>query len=165
MAQRLTFTLTGRDELSRVLNGTADSADRLRLRLSGINADADGQLRDLRGRFLAVDEATRRLGDSTHATRDSVANLKDEAGKLGEALRANLISLAPAAIPLVAGLAGSAAVLAGQLGAVTVAAGAYALALGPQIGAIAGAVEAEKAWQDAVSESGAASQEAAKAQA
>ncbi|MGW3166985.1 hypothetical protein ACWC9Q_29825 [Streptomyces sp. NPDC001142] len=165
MAQRLTFTLTGRDELSRVLNGTADSADRLRLRLSGINADADGQLRDLRGRYLAADEAARRLGDSTDATRDSLANLRDEGGKLGEALRANLISLAPAAIPMVAGLAGSAAALAAQLGAVTLAAGAYALALGPQIGAIAEAVEAEKKWQDAVAESGAASQEAAKAQA
>ncbi|MFF2009175.1 hypothetical protein ACFVWY_08890 [Streptomyces sp. NPDC058195] len=164
MAQRLTFTLAGRDELSRVLNGTADSADRLRLRLSGVTADADGQLRDLRGRFLAADEAARRLRDSSSATRDSLANLRDESHRLGESLRASLISLAPAAIPAVAGLASSATVLAGQLGAVTVAAGAYALALGPQIGAIAAAAEAQTAYQDAVEESGAASQEAAAAQ-
>ncbi|MDK0520393.1 hypothetical protein [Streptomyces sp. ML-6] len=164
MAERLTFTLTGRDELSRVLNGTADSADRLRLRLSGITADSDGQLRDLRGRFLGADDAARRLTDSSHGTRDSLANMSDAAGKLGEALKANLISLAPAAIPAAAGLAGSAAAVAAQFGAVAVAAGVYALALGPQISAIGEAAEAEKKWQDAVAESGAASQEAVKAQ-
>ncbi|WP_112469413.1 hypothetical protein [Streptomyces triticisoli] len=163
MAERLTFTLTGRDELSRVLNGTADSADRLRLRLSGISADADGQLRDLRGRFLSADEAARRLGDSTHGTRDSLANLRDEAGKLGESLKANLISLAPAAIPIAAGLAGSAAAVAAQFGAVAVAAGAYGLALAPQIGAIGEAIEAHDRYEDAVESSGKGSREAAKA--
>ncbi|MYU24013.1 hypothetical protein, partial [Streptomyces sp. SID8352] len=161
---RLTFTLTGRDELSRVLNGTADSADRLRLRLSGITADSEGRLRDLRGRYLSVTDAQNRLADSSHGTRDALGQLREESGKLGEALRSSLITLTPAAIPLVAGLAGSAAVLAGQLGAVTLAAGAYALALGPQIGAIAEATEAEKTWQAAVEESGATSQAAAQAQ-
>ncbi|MFB7597263.1 hypothetical protein [Streptomyces sp. NPDC056160] len=164
MAERLTFTLTGRDELSRVLNGTADSADRLRLRLAGINADSDGQLRDLRGRFLAADDAARRLGDSTHATRDSVRNLGDEAGKLGEALKANLISLAPAAIPATAALAGAALHLSGQLGATAVAAAAYGLALKGQIAGITDAVEAQQKYDDAVRTSGRNSQEAVKAQ-
>lgn len=164
MAERLTFTLTGRDELSRVLNGTADSADRLRLRLAGITADADGRLRDLRGRFLSVDEAIRRLGDPADAARDALANLRDEAGRLGEAVRSNVVSLLPAAIPAAAGLASSAAVLAGQLGAVAVAAGAYALALGPQISAIGEALEAQEKYEQAVEESGATSQEAIKAQ-
>ena len=164
MAERMTFTLTGRDELSRVLNGTADSADRLRLRMSGITADADGRLRDIQGRFLTVDEAQRRLADTTAGTRAAFRSLSDETGRLGEALKANLISLAPAAIPATAGLAGSAAALAGQFGAVALAAGAYALALGPQIAKIGEASEAQKKYEDAVETSGATSQEAVKAQ-
>ncbi|MGA5076258.1 hypothetical protein ACPC37_01325 [Streptomyces griseoincarnatus] len=164
MAERLTFTLAGRDELSRVMNGTADSADRLRLRLAGISADADGSLRDLQGRFLSLADAQRLVDDRTGQVRHSMTSLSDEMGKVGDAVKANLISLLPAAIPMAAGLAGSAAVLAGQLGAVGVAAGAYALALGPQVSALAEAVEAQTKYQDAVDASGATSQEAIKAQ-
>ncbi|MBL3670644.1 hypothetical protein JL475_32685 [Streptomyces sp. M2CJ-2] len=164
MAERLTFTLAGRDELSRVLNGTADSADRLRLRMAGITADSDGQLRDLQGRFVSVDEAQRRLGDRTDIVRRRFTALSGEADKLGDAIKANLISLAPAAIPATAGLAGSAAALAGQFGAVAVAAGVYALALGPQIGKIGEARDAQEKYEQAVAASGRGSQEAAKAQ-
>ncbi|NJP73738.1 hypothetical protein, partial [Streptomyces sp. C1-2] len=164
MPERLTFTLTGRDELSRVLNGTADSADRLRLRLAGITADSDGQLRDLQGRYVSVADAQRRLAGETDNTRHSFAGVRDEAGKLGEALKANLISLAPAAIPAAAGLTASAATLAGQFGATALAAGAYALAIGPQIAAIGEAADAHKKYQDAVAANGATSQEAIKAQ-
>jgi len=164
VAERLTFTLAGRDELSRVMNGTADSADRLRLRLAGISADADGSLRDLQGRFLSLADAQRLVDDRTGQVRHSMTSLSDEMGKVGDAVKANLISLLPAAIPMAAGLAGSAAVLAGQLGAVGVAAGAYALALGPQVSALAEAVEAQTKYQDAVDASGATSQEAIKAQ-
>lgn len=165
MAERLTFTLTGRDELSRVLNGTGDSADRLRLRLSGITADADGQLRDLQGRLVSVADAQARLADRTAGTTGAFRTLRDESGRLGESLKANLISLAPAAIPAAAGLAGSAAALAAQFGAVAAAAGVYALALGPQISKIGEAREAQKKYQDAVAASGRGSQEAAKAEA
>lgn len=165
MPERLTFTLAGRDELTRVMNGTADSADRLRLQMSGITGDADGRLHDLQGRLLTTDEAQRRLAGSTDGTRSAFRSLSDSADKLGESLKASLISLAPAAIPAAAGLAGSAAALAGQLGAVTVAAAAYGLALGPQIAAIGEAADAEKKWRSAVETSGAASQEAVKAQA
>ncbi|MFE9936314.1 hypothetical protein [Streptomyces hirsutus] len=164
MAERLTFTLAGRDELSRVLNGTADNADRLRLRLAGISADADGSLRDLQGRFLSVADAQRQVDDRTGTVRRSMTSLSDEVGKVGDALKTNLISLLPAAIPLAAGLTGSAAALAGQLGAVGVAAGVYALALGPQVSAIGEAVEAQEKYQAAVDESGATSKEAIKAQ-
>ncbi|NEB14212.1 hypothetical protein G3I32_36215 [Streptomyces coelicoflavus] len=160
MAERLTFTLTGRDELSRVLNGTGDSADRLRLRLSGITQDADGNLRDFEGRLLTVDEAQRRLLSTTEGTRDAFGRLRDETDKVGESLRANLISLLPAAIPAAAGLAGSAAAVAAQFGAVAVAAGAYALALGPQIGAIGEAADAQAKYEDALRTSGAGSAEA-----
>ncbi|WP_435215925.1 hypothetical protein [Streptomyces sp. bgisy034] len=164
MAERLTFTLAGRDELTRVMNGTADSADRLRLRLAGITADADGNLRNLQGQFLSLADAQRIVDDRASIVRRTMTNLSDSADKLGESLKANLISLLPAAIPAAAGLASSAAVLAGQLGAVGVAAGAYALALGPQVSALAEAVEAQEKYQEAVDQSGATSQEAIKAQ-
>lgn len=164
MTERLTFTLAGRDELTRVMNGTADSADRLRLRLAGITTDADGNLRNLQGQFLSLADAQRLVDDRASIVRRSMTNLSDSADKLGESLKANLISLLPAAIPAAAGLAGSASVLAGQLGAVGVAAGAYALALGPQVSALGEAVDAQQKYEEAVEKSGATSQEAIKAQ-
>ncbi|MEU0522769.1 hypothetical protein [Streptomyces niveus] len=160
---RLTFTLDGRDELSRVLNGTADASDRLRLRLAGLTTDADGNLRDLQGNLVNVADAHRRLsGDAADADR-RLRVLSDATDKLGSALKANLISLAPAAIPAVAGLAGAAAAVGAQLGAAGVAAGAYALALGPQIAAISKAREAQKKYEEAVATSGRTSQEASEA--
>lgn len=165
MVDRLSFTLTGRDELSRVMNGTADSADRLRLRLAGITGDADGRLHDLQGRFVAVTDAQRRLDGSTQNSRDRFAGLSAAADKLGSALKGSLISLVPAAIPASAALAGAAAQVATQLGAAGLAAGAYALALKPQISAISDVVSAQDAYDKAVSTSGATSQAAATAQA
>ncbi|MGW4950673.1 hypothetical protein [Streptomyces parvulus] len=163
MAERLTFTLAGRDELSRVLDGTADSADRLRLRLAGITADSDGNLRDLEGRLLSVADAQRRVDDTTGQVRRRMADLSDASGKLGDSIKANLISLLPAAIPAAAGLASSAAAVTAQLGAGAVAAGAYALALGPQIGKISEAAEAQEKYDEALATSGAGSAEAGKA--
>lgn len=150
----LTFTLTGRDELSRVLNGTADSADHLRLRMAGMTADADGNLRDLQGRYVSVADAQRRLAGDTDDTARRFRGLTDASSKLGEALKSSLISLAPAAIPLVAGLGGAAATVGAQLGAAGVAAGAFALALGPQIAAIGRAREAQNKYEEAVATSG-----------
>ncbi|MBU8549796.1 hypothetical protein IMX12_13355 [Streptomyces sp. Babs14] len=163
MAERLTFTLAGRDELSRVLNGTADSADRLRLRLAGISAGADGSLRDLQGRFLTLADAQRLVDDTTGQVRRRMDELSDASSKLGGAVKANLISLLPAAIPAAAGLASSAAAVTAQLGAGAVAAGAYALALGPQIGKINEAAEAQEKYEEALATSGAGSAEAGKA--
>ncbi|MGX1223135.1 hypothetical protein [Streptomyces ambofaciens] len=163
MAERLTFTLAGRDELSRVLDGTADHADRLRLRLAGITADADGNLRDLEGRLLSVADAERRVDDTTGQVRRRMADLSDASSKLGESIKANLISLLPAAIPATAGLASSAAAVAAQLGAGAVAAGVYALALGPQIGKISEAADAQDKLDEALRTSGAGSAEAGKA--
>ncbi|MFJ3044046.1 PspA/IM30 family protein [Streptomyces tendae] len=163
MAERLTFTLAGRDELSRVLDGTADHADRLRLRLAGITADADGNLRDLEGRLLSVADAERRVDDTSSQVRRRMADLSDATGKLGESLKANLISLLPAAIPAAAGLASSAAAVAAQFGAVAVAAGAYALALGPQIGKIGEVADAQEKLDEALATSGAGSKEAGQA--
>jgi hypothetical protein len=164
MADQLTFTLRGNDELSRVLNGTADSADRLRLRMAGITADSDGRLRDLRGRFVTVQEAQQRLTASTTSTTHAFHSQADAAEKLGEKLKASLISLAPAAIPASAAVAQAAAAVAAQFGAVAVAAAAYTVALKPQIAAIGEAVQAQDAYEDAVRTSGATSAEAVKAQ-
>lgn len=165
MPERLTFTLAGRDELSRVMNGTADSADRLRLRMAGITADADGNLRNLQGQFLTLADAQRQVDDTTGQVRSRFNALSDASDKLGEKIKASLISLAPAAIPAAAALGGAAAQLGVQFGAVALAAGAYALALGPQIKAIGEAAEAQKKYEEAVEKSGATSQEAVKAQA
>ncbi|MFE5258232.1 PspA/IM30 family protein [Streptomyces coelicoflavus] len=163
MAERLTFTLAGRDELSRVMNGTADSADRLRLRLAGITTDADGNLRDLEGRFLSVADAERRVDDRTGQVQRRMATLSDATDRLGESLKANLINLAPAAIPIAANLAASAAAVAGQFGAVAVSAGVYALALGPQIGKIGEVLDAQEKLDEALRTSGAGSAEAGQA--
>jgi hypothetical protein len=163
VAERLTFTLAGRDELSRVLDGTADHADRLRLRLAGITADADGNLRDLEGRLLSVADAERRVDDTSGQVRRRMADLSDATGKLGDSLKANLISLLPAAIPAAAGLASSAAAVAAQFGAVAVAAGAYALALGPQIGKIGEVADAQEKLDEALAASGSGSKEAGQA--
>ncbi|MFF9270423.1 hypothetical protein [Streptomyces rochei] len=163
MAERLTFTLAGRDELSRVLNGTADNADRLRLRLAGISAGADGSLRDLQGRFLTLADAQRLVDDTTGQVQRSMTQLSDATDKLGGSIKANLISLLPAAIPVAASLASSAAAVAAQFGAVAVAAGAYALALGPQIGKIGEVADAQEKLDEALATSGAGSAEAGKA--
>ncbi|MDX3353890.1 hypothetical protein PV703_11330 [Streptomyces sp. ME01-24h] len=164
MAERLTFTLTGRDELSRVLDGTGDSADRLRLRMAGITADSDRRLHDLQGNLLTTQEAQRRLDRTTGETRLRFTSLSDAADKLGERLKANLISLAPAAIPATAALAGAAAQVGAQLGAAAVAAGVYALAIAPQIKTIKEVAKAQGAYGDAVGKSGGASKEAIDAQ-
>lgn len=164
MAERLTFTLAGRDELSRVLNNTADASDRLRLRMAGITGDADGRLRDLQGRFLTLADAQRRVDDQSTQVRNRFDDFGKAADKLGEKLKANLISLAPAAIPATAALAQAAGAVAAQFGAGAVAAGAYALALKPQVAAIGEAVQAQGKYEDAVRTSGATSQEAIKAQ-
>lgn len=164
MVSRLTFTLAGRDELSRVLDNTADASDRLRLRMAGITGDADGRLRDLQGNLITTADAERRLGDHSGQLRGRMDELEKATGKLGAGLRANLISLLPAAIPATAALANSAGVLAGQFGAVAVSAAAYGLALKPQITAIGNAVDAQVKYEDAVRTSGARSEHAVKAQ-
>lgn len=170
----LNFVLQGRDALSRTLDSAGDSADRMRRRLddaasnsaraiAGFTRDADGALRDLQGNLITTDEAMRRLGAG--ATGTSFDGVTESARKFGDQLKSSLISLAPAAIPVVAGLAGAAAAVGAQLGAAGVAALAYKAALGPQIAAIGEATKAQEAYEDAVATSGRTSVEAATAQA
>ncbi|MGW0372559.1 hypothetical protein ACWDZW_27455 [Streptomyces coeruleorubidus] len=141
------FTLTGRDELSDVFDDVGDAARRLHRRISTATADADRDLRRL------ATSGTRHLAG---LSRDSDAGTKS----LGELKKATML-LAPAAIPAAASLAP----IAAGAGTVAVAVAAMGAAMGPQIAKLGEVSEAQKKYDDAVSTSGASSQEAAKAQA
>ncbi|GGZ28411.1 hypothetical protein GCM10010387_22330 [Streptomyces inusitatus] len=144
---RLTFTLDGRDQLSRVLNGVGDSADRLgrRMLTAGINGEA----------------AMNRMARTTTQRMAAMQRDTTTSAQKVATLRRSLISLAPAAIPAAAALAP----IAAGAGAAGIALGVFAAALGPQAAALGEAAEAEKQYQDAVETSGARSKEAATAQA
>lgn len=171
---RLTFVLDGRDGLTPVMRRAGESADDFQRRLqraaSGssdnirtFTQDADGRLRQLNGRFLTTADAARvtqgALGGARRSTADWSA-VADGASAVGERLTASLISLAPAAIPAAASLAP----IAAGAGAAGIAIAAFAGALIPQISALTEAAEAEKKYDDAVTKSGRASQQAITAQ-
>ncbi|MFD8640782.1 hypothetical protein ACFV14_10780 [Streptomyces zaomyceticus] len=174
MAERLTFILEGRDNLSRVLGHAGDSADRLRRQMedaadgSGqallrLTQGADGRLRDVQGRFVSVADAAALMAHRTGQAARPVADwtaAADRARAAGTELRKSFLGLTPAIIPAAAALAPVAA--SAGLGAVAI--GAYGLAVGKQIGAISEAAKAEEKYRAAVEESGASSAEAAKAQ-
>jgi chorismate mutase len=149
----MTFILEGRDRLSRTLDDAGDAALRLARRLddsarrsSGsvdhFTRDANGRLHDLQGRFVA-----------TSSSSDLMA------GSLGE-LRKTTLLLAPAAIPAAASLAP----IAAGAGTVAVAVAAMGAAIAPQIAQLGEVSEAQKKYDDAVTKSGAHSQEAVQAQ-
>ncbi|MFF5421797.1 hypothetical protein [Streptomyces misionensis] len=174
MAERLTFTLEGRDDLSRVLGHAGESAERLRATMedasdgSGqailtLTQDADGRLRDLEGRFVSTADAAALLGTQAEESSRRVTTwgeAAEAAGKAGDALKKSLLTLAPAAIPMAASIA--------PIAASTLAAGVGMAALGVaaagQVSAMTEAAEAEKKYTDAVEQSGARSAEAVKAQ-
>ncbi|MGW1492559.1 hypothetical protein [Streptomyces sp. NPDC002402] len=173
MAERLTFVLDGRDDLSRVLGHAGDSATRLRSTMTDaadgsnqailtLTRDADGRLRDLQGQFVSTADAARlmalRTGDARRPMADWAA-VADRGREAGEKLKASLISLAPAAIPAAAALAP----LVASTAAAGVAVGVYAAALGPQMAAMSEASEAGKKYADAVDKSGRSSKEAVQA--
>jgi len=175
MAERLTFTLEGRDDLSRVLGHAGESAERLRATMedasdgSGqailtLTQDADGRLRDLEGRFVSAGDAAALMGTQAEESSRRVTTwgeAAEAAGKAGDALKKSLLTLAPAAIPMAASIA--------PIAASTLAAGVGMAALGVaaagQVSAMTEAAEAEKKYNDTVQQSGARSAEAVKAQA
>jgi chorismate mutase len=139
MTQRLRFILDGDDNLTRVLNHAGDASARLHRRLNddmngnsratrAFTQDADGRLRDLRGRFISVADAsrlmgngmpdlTRRLGDVGNASGQTSSALGSSGGLGGTMLGVAAIagvSLLPAIGALVPMLAG-AALAAGTL--------------------------------------------------
>ncbi|MGW6652489.1 hypothetical protein AMK23_26345 [Streptomyces sp. CB02130] len=146
MATRLTFLLDGRDHLSRVLDRAGDSANRMHRRISAAATNSS--------------TAMNRFG---RTTTDRMAALQRDTGlgeKAVDKLVGTMLTLAPAAIPMVASLAP----IAPAVGAAAVAAGAYAAALGPQISAMTEAAEAEKKYAEEVKKSGKTSEAAVTAQ-
>ncbi|OKI54412.1 hypothetical protein AMK17_25385 [Streptomyces sp. CB00072] len=142
----MTFVLDGRDQLSRVLDRAGDSANRMHRRISAAATNSSTSINQL-GR----------------TTTDRMAAMQRDTGlgaKAIDKLVGSLITLAPAAIPMVASLAP----IAPAVGAAAVASLAYAAALGPQIGAMSEAAEAEKKYTDEVKKSGKTSEAAVTAQ-
>ncbi|WP_244164649.1 phage tail protein [Streptomyces silaceus] len=109
--------------------------------------DINGHLRTLDGRFAASAGSMTRSGQQLDKTFTG--------------LKASLVNLAPALIPVAA----QAAPIAAGLGAAGLAAAAFTAAVVPQISAMGEAAAAQKKYQDAVKASGVGSQAAAKAQA
>ncbi|MFI2084315.1 hypothetical protein ACH43Y_28650 [Streptomyces rubiginosohelvolus] len=146
MSRALTFVLDGHDRLSRVLDRAGDSADRMHRRISAAATNSS--------------TAINRFG---RTTTDRMAALQRDTGlgeKAVDKLVGTMLTLAPAAIPMVASLAP----IAPAVGAAAVAAGAYAAALGPQISAMSEAAEAEKKYAEEVKKSGKTSEAAVTAQ-
>ncbi|MFJ6348671.1 hypothetical protein ACIQKB_04240 [Streptomyces sp. NPDC092046] len=174
MAERLTFILDGRDNLSRVLGHAGDSAERLRRQMedasdgSGqalltLTRDADGRLHDLEGRFVSVADAAALMSHQTDGARRPLADWSraaDEARRLGKELKWSWLALTPAVLPMAAALAPVASATA----AAGVGMAALALAAGRQVALMAEASKAETKYTDAVEEHGRTSEEAAKAQ-
>jgi hypothetical protein len=131
---------------------TADT-DPAALALRGLTRDANGNLRDLRGRFVSE---SRLINNALTTATGGTSRFKDA---LDELKGASLL-LSPALIPI----AVQAAPIAASVGAATVAVGAFAAAAAGQVTAISEAAEAEKKYKDAVDEHGATSQQAAVAQ-
>ncbi|MEU2233165.1 hypothetical protein [Streptomyces vietnamensis] len=174
MAERLTFVLDGRDNLSRVLGHAGDSAARLRRQMedasdgSGramltLTQDAQGRLHDLEGRFVSVADAAALMADRTEGASRPIANWSraaDEARRIGQELKWSWLALTPAVLPMAAALAPVASATA----AAGVGMAALALAAGRQVAAMAEASKAEEKYTDAVEENGRTSEEAVKAQ-
>jgi hypothetical protein len=118
--------------------------------------DLDGSLTNVTGRLSGLRGRVGGLGGGSGGGGLG-------GGASSEALKA-LILLAPAAIPLVAGLSTSLAPLPGLFGAAGVGAIAFGAALGGQVARLGEVADAQKKYDDAVREHGRSSAEAIKAQ-
>jgi hypothetical protein len=123
------------------------------LAIRGLTRDANGRLRDLRGRFVSESRAINR-------SLNTVATSSDKVTKAVSGIRSAALLLTPALIPI----AVQAAPIAASMGAAAVAVGVFAAAAAGQVTAMTEAADAEKKYQDAVDEHGATSKEAAQAQ-
>ncbi|AEY90753.1 phage minor tail protein [Streptomyces hygroscopicus subsp. jinggangensis 5008] len=108
--------------------------------------DINGQLRTLDGRFASSANQMRRNGSLVE--------------KAFVDIRASLLSLAPAAVPVAASLVP----IAVQAGAAGLAVGAFGLAVKGQLGAMKAANDAQAKYSSAVAKHGATSKEAAQAE-
>lgn len=123
------------------------------LALRGFSRDAQGRIRDVRGRFVSE---SRLINNSLN----SVTTSSDKVTKAIIGIRSAALLLSPALIPI----AVQAAPIAASVGAAAVAVGVFAAAAAGQVTAITEAADAEKKYQDAVDEHGATSRQASEAQ-
>lgn len=123
------------------------------LAIRGLTRDANGNLRDMRGRFVSE---SRLINNSLNTITGSSNRFKDALGSLKGAA----LLLSPALIPIAA----AAAPIAASVGAAAVAVGAFSAAAAGQVVAINEANEAEKKYTDAIAEHGKTSKEATEAE-
>ncbi|MEU2062908.1 hypothetical protein [Streptomyces sp. NPDC013455] len=210
--QRMTFTLDGRDDLSRVLNGAGDSAQRMQRRLDDAAArsstslrtlarDADGRLRFAAGAIVRAagdagdalttlgddaERASRRIVDGADDADDSLRQVADSADDAGDAVARSLrdrigdaadrakgklealgrgagrfAAIAAGGLGVPAAVAGV-GVLAASLVSAGAAAGAFKLAVVPQMEAVTKVTDAYTAAQEAQAQGGEAAAEAQK---
>ncbi|MCX4911798.1 hypothetical protein [Streptomyces sp. NBC_00878] len=114
--------------------------------LDGSLTNVNGRLGDLRGRVGGLTASNQQAGQSVRG------------------LLALFTGLATAAVPLTAGLSTALIPLGGALGSAAVGATAFGIAIGGQVERLGQVADAEKKYQDAVSEHGKASTEAITAQ-
>ncbi|MBA2951584.1 hypothetical protein [Streptomyces himalayensis] len=105
MAQHLTFVLDGRDNLSPALNHAGNSAAQLQQRLAGVTRDANGRLRDLRGRFLSAADAAQVMAGGMPVLANRLGDVASAGGNAAGALGGSGGGLTPALLA-VAGAAG-----------------------------------------------------------
>jgi hypothetical protein len=131
-------------------------------RLDGLSASTRTFRSDLDELDGSLTRVTGRLGD----LRGRIGGLSNSGGggSGGSEMLKGLLLLAPAAIPLAAGLSTALAPLPGLFGAAGVGAGAFGIALAGQVERLSEVADAEKKYQEAVTEHGKASAEAITAQ-
>lgn len=123
------------------------------LAIRGLTRDANGNLRDMRGRFVSE---SRLINNSLNTITGGSNRFKDAL----DSLRGASLLLSPALIPIAA----AAAPIAASVGAAALAVGAFGAAAAGQVVAISEAAEAETKYTDAVEEHGKASKEATDAE-
>ncbi|MFF4834109.1 phage tail protein [Streptomyces sp. NPDC001315] len=107
--------------------------------------DVNGRIRDMNGRFATA------AGDMQRSSARTTASING--------LKATLLSLAPAAVPVAAAMAP----IVTQAGAAALAVGAFGAAIVPQISNLSDAAKAQTKYTDAVRQYGRGSEQAAKA--
>ncbi|MEU1008204.1 hypothetical protein [Streptomyces sp. NPDC005890] len=211
--QRMTFTLDGRDDLSRVLNNAGDNAQRMQRRLDDAAArsslslrtlarDADGRLRFASGQIVRAagdagdalttlgddaERASRRIVDGADDADDSLQQVADSADNAGDTVRRSLrdrigdaadrakskleglsrganrfAAIAAGGLGVPAAVAGV-GVLAASLVSAGAAAGAFKLAVVPQMASVTKVTDAYTAAQEAQAQGGEAAAAAQKA--
>jgi hypothetical protein len=125
-----------------------------------------GSARTFRSDLDDLDGSLTRVTGNLGGLRGRVGGLTSGGGggSGGASMLKGLLLLAPAAVPLVAGLSTALAPLPGLFGAAGVGATAFGIALAGQVSRLGEVADAEKKYQEAVAEHGKASAEAITAQ-